>query len=534
MKHLVKAFVRQPLSQMIVFALIIVLLVVAISLYVGRFSYFFPGPAIATAVLAFAILFTYRVLNTLTNQSAKQQNFVDDLQSKIKILEETLEERKANPSDLPPIQELELLVQRWRSFNLPVADNSIPIRQLLIVLSIVLRDTALGHRPRFEKSFAGTKPDRGAFLVQPGLSTDLPLVLKFDTKANIDLESTNYKVFVKGKIGNVPGEPHYPEQQYQRVSENQELGAIIYNFVGLNKRQDIKTLADFYQNHSNDEVQDVLQALFRAIKPWWADNTNWSPLRHRTRRDNLYEEYDRLLRNYDRIQEGVHLLGETITIPALRSLTADVRQITIDDSWMIYNPLYWLRQVFEQKRLGDWTNEPRYDSIVHGDFHTGNILVGERMNQPPAIWLIDFPKTHVGPTVQDIARLEADVKFSLLPLEKLELEKLERPPARVFDEIESRLLPATSIQPDDLGNLSLSLTSEGAAALAKAIAVITTLRKKAKGQHMIGDERLPYYLALLHATLPVLHYPDRTAWQKLYAFISAARLCELLSPISES
>jgi hypothetical protein len=483
--------------------------------------------------LAAAVFFTYLVINNLTNHSAEQQE-------KIKKLEEMLE------GDLPQIQELELLVQRWRSFNLPVDDaaaNLIPVRQLLIVLSIVLRDTTLGYRPRFLKSFTGTKPDRGAFLVQPGSPTDPPLVLKFDTKANIERELTNYRDFVQGKIGNVPGEPRCPEQHFQRDTENQELGAIIYNFVGQKtnsnpspvngERQGIQTLADFYQNHSNDEVQRVLEKLFQAIEPWWADNAAWPPKRHTTRRNSLYEEYDRLRRNYKGINNGIHLLAKTLPLPALGALAADVPQITIDDSLTLQNPLYWLCQVFEQRRMGDWANGSRYDSIVHGDFHTGNILVRKDENDQLTVWLIDFPKTHVGPTVHDIARLEADVKFSLLPLETLERSGA-RVAAGVFDEIESLFLPTTLVQPNDLDSLSISLTIEGEAALAKALAVVTTLREKATTQHMIGNDMRPYYLALLHATLPVLYYSDRTDWQKLYAFISAARLCELLPPISES
>ncbi len=65
------------------------------------------------------------------------------------------------------------------------------------------------------------------------------------------------------------------------------------------------------------------------------------------------------------------------------------------------------------------------------------------------------------------------------------------------------------------------------AQLIKTHQTVCLLRKEAC-THMAGNDARPYYLALLHATLPVLYYRDRTPRQKLYAFLSAALLCERL------
>jgi hypothetical protein len=64
--------------------------------------------------------------------------------------------------------------------------------------------------------------------------------------------------------------------------------------------------------------------------------------------------------------------------------------------------------------------------------------------------------------------------------------------------------------------------------LHKVWRVVCLLRNEARS-YLIGDDARPYLLALLHATLPVLYYRDRTQRQKLYAFVSAALLCQRLS-----
>ncbi len=44
----------------------------------------------------------------------------------------------------------------------------------------------------------------------------------------------------------------------------------------------------------------------------------------------------------------------------------------------------------------------------------------------------------------------------------------------------------------------------------------------------MGGAPPPYYLALLHATLPMVAYRDRSPQQRLYALIAAALLCEYI------
>jgi hypothetical protein len=163
---------------------------------------------------------------------------------------------------------------------------------------------------------------------------------------------------------------------------------------------------------------------------------------------------------------------------------------------------------------------------VHGDFHAGNILIEARND--PIIWLIDFPHTHIGPTIQDIARLEADIKFSLFYKEFL-LDK------QVFDAIldfEDYLLGQSSRESLDLSGRSQLITNNISERVKQELdrvwQSLTVLRSPVRKKNLIPSDPSPYYLALLHATLPVLYFSDRSPEQKLYAFISAALLCERL------
>jgi hypothetical protein len=190
------------------------------------------------------------------------------------------------------------------------------------------------------------------------------------------------------------------------------------------------------------------------------------------------------------------------------------------------HPIQWVRTAFAtpdtfNQQYGDLENIRR-DSIVHGDFHAGNILI-EEDDLTQRIWLIDFPHTHVGPTVQDIARLEADIKFGLLPSGAFSVQDLYR--------FETALLPQSVQQPPPIAALNPDPQAAPTdSQLLKAWQAICLLRNFVRReQYLRGNDIRPYYLALLHATMPMLCYSDRSDQQKLYAFISAALLCERLS-----
>jgi hypothetical protein len=194
------------------------------------------------------------------------------------------------------------------------------------------------------------------------------------------------------------------------------------------------------------------------------------------------------------------------------------------------HPLSWCGRVFTarnefQRVLGQYDQEAkRRDGIIHGDFHSGNILL--ETGAEKRVWLIDFPHVHIGPVIRDIACLEADIKFNLLP------SVLLRQNFHTLPVLETEVLGNGSRPDLDLSKKTRPAlpdeTEEWSREVDKMWQCLAFFRSFVRNVCLVSPEAHPYYLALLHATLPVLYYEDRTAWQKLYAFVSAARLCELL------
>ena len=67
------------------------------------------------------------------------------------------------------------------------------------------------------------------------------------------------------------------------------------------------------------------------------------------------------------------------------------------------------------------------------------------------------------------------------------------------------------------------------AAVDKAYQVITLLRRLADTATIFETDMVPYWLALLEWTLPVIVYRQVSPWQKRYAAFSAGLLCEAIA-----
>jgi hypothetical protein len=331
---------------------------------------------------------------------------------------------------------------------------------------------------------------------------------------------------VATRLGQTPGEPWIPPQRYGRI-EDRDWGAIAYNLIGADRSDlgQLQTFGEYFAAHDNlQQIENTLNHIFEALEPWWKNVWTKMDDCSQWRHDTLYGEYDRLKRRRNQMEEGIAQVGQALQIETLQDASANSGYVSLGDGLRLRHPINWIRDVFEARRLDEWTTQDslRRDSIVHGDFHAGNILISEGDSGQPRAWIIDFPHTHVGPTVQDMARLEADIKFGLLPdgaLKALGVNGL--------CDFEKRLLPES----DRLGPPLATLVPEKHEVmdrqLHKAWKAVYLLREEAR-RYLIGDDARPYHFALLHATLPVLYYRDRTHWQKLYAFVSAALLCQRL------
>lgn len=490
------SFILSPIGAgtLILFGL---LSIGAVILGVNRLSYLHPGPAIAAGGLAITVLMVGWVLDGLW-----RAGFV----SRTRVLG------------------LELMVDRWQSFGPKQRDSVILYEQISMMLSIA----ELAHRNFGEihliRAFPGHKIKSGAFLLQPGKGR--PLVLKFDSVANIKEEEKRYQHCVAGRLGRVAGQPWVPRQRYGKI-EGRDWGAIAYHLVGdgPNTLDRLQSFGKCYLAQDNSQqIEDALGCIFEALHPWWENARVENDLCAESRCATLYEEYGRLTRRYHDVENGIRQAGQTLQIEALQTIDADQEYVNLDHDLRLRNPLNWVRDVFEKNQLGAWTAQDilRRDSIVHGDLHTGNILISQDPGGTLRVWVIDFPHAHVGPTVQDVARLEADIKFGLLPddsLGQLSMGDMWR--------FEASLLPQSDRFPPPMAALTPAPCEQADRQLHKAYDSVCLLRNEAR-KYMSGDDARPYYLALLHATLPILYYRDRTPQHKLYAFLSAALLCERL------
>jgi hypothetical protein len=489
----------------------------AVWLALGQRSYEPPGPVIAAIGLAVAVLLVGLALQAiharngeLSEQAAQLRRELDTKNSELSSLAAQLSNHPEMSKHLPRIIGLELLVNRWQhnKQELSVKDSEALFQQIRLALSIARLDCGKYDELRFLKAFSGTKVERGVFLIQRGQG--IPLVLKFDTVKNINKEIDHYNEYVANEISFTPAEPK--RCHGEGMIGDDPWSAIIINPIGADELRHVQTFGDYYQTHNSQAIQNVLQEhIFIMLNRWWGISEQ--------PRKSLYDEYKRLQRTYDKEnrERALPKLGDALRIEALNNFITSEPWFLLGDTLRLRNPLNWVEKVFHAQRLGKWAinHHLRHDSIVHGDFHAGNILVTEK-DKSVAAWLIDFPHMHTGPTVQDIARLEADIKFWLMP---------RTSDYNLLYEWESALLPPSNT-PEPGAEALRPKSAPSDPELQKGWQAIDLLRKQAR--HYIRDEARNYYLALLHATLPILYYRDRSPEQKLYALISAALLCERL------
>jgi hypothetical protein len=488
---------RNPILSATI-ALALLLGIGAIVLLVGNISYSYPGPAVALGILAIVVLLTGLALHA----------------SQAKVKNPTL--------SLPFVIGLDILVEHW--MKLSKRDSAIMYEQLLLAQQVFNEPDI--RKIAFLKRFPGHKPERSAFLVQP--QNREAQVLKFDRIGNMRKERERFGSYVRGLIGHhVPGKPiaySPPESEWTRLSDDHP-GAVVYELAQLESAAPL-TICQYYDQKDVGSVVNALNKIHKimapteikgplSVEPAWWDR----PL---PVQNGLCAEYDRLKRKLREMETGWQ---EVCGNP---SVSVVVQQHFSSSD--LPDPLKWVHEVFDDQdcfsaKYGHLDSPgARRDSIVHGDFHGGNILV-EDLDEP-RIWLIDFPHTHVGPTVQDIARLEADIKFGHFSEELItyNFDKL-----LVFEDI---LLGDGTRQGLDLSARPTPQWPDMAASVAaefdKAWSALAVLRRPVSSHYLLGDDAAPYYLALLHATLPVLYYQNCSARQKLYAFIAAAKLCRRL------
>jgi Ternary complex associated domain 9 len=265
-----------------------------------------------------------------------------------------------------------------------------------------------------------------------------------------------------------------------------------YNFLGVTGPDcSLAWLRDHYQRRPVADVVALVHALFtRVLKPWYGQ-PRWEPVA-------LYAEHDPRRLFPTLCDVAAELLG----------VSADTERLPCPELGRdLLNPYYFLQHEFPRRRHRSrlW-----YTSICHGDLNTQNVLVDERDN----IYVIDFSETRPRNIVSDFARLEPIVKFEQVPIQSSDdLRRL-----LLF---EQGLLSATAL--DQVPPNEYPGTDP---AVEKAYEVIKVLRWLADTATVFETDMVPYWLALLEWTLPVVAYRQSTTWQKRYAAYSAGLITE--------
>lgn len=364
-------------------------------------------------------------------------------------------------------------------------------------------------------------------------------VLKFASAKDIRRENENFANLVKDRLGIAawhsatywfpPDFAQLPQEEWHH-----EVAAVLYPFAQTSGEATV-TFEHLYQqpgplDSSAHEAQlrTVYKMLLDSLDKWQTFIQPQQPL------PSLRDAYKRLGSKRDEVQR------HTLDLPELglaRLSAGDVGYLQRAEKviWRgeeYTNPIYWVQQHFGAAEEPAWLKTLTgscYKGLVHGDLNYRNILVEQYEGQAKGIWLIDFADTHEGHVLRDYGTLEAELKFILThvdeqdfsgglpPMIELEKEFLLKPGFRDELDLEGMALPKRCRQQK----------------LERMTSYIRLLRGRAKEKYMPTSDVRPYYLSLLHATFPIVYYSQLNPWQRLYAFLSAALICDKIDQLPE-
>ncbi|ABI69094.1 STAS domain-containing protein [Syntrophomonas wolfei] len=313
----------------------------------------------------------------------------------------------------------------------------------------------------------------------------LPTVLKIGPHSLIEKEIENHQKYVQGYILN-------NSTTIMGVSSCGESTGMRYNFVGISgPDSNLDWLTHRFQEKALEELIPLFDTIFtRILKPWYGQ-PRWEKIKP-------YQEHDPLLRFpviFDFAEEklGISVQDKTIDCPELGRV--------------LPNPYHFLKYQYPARQS---ISRLWYTGINHGDLNMQNILLDERDN----VYIIDFSDTRPRNIVSDFARLEPIFKFEMTLMENEQ-------DLRSFLEFEQALARVNTL--DELPPLVYHGNDP---ALEKVYRMTCLIRKYAKTVVIFENDILPYLLAMLEWTYPIVLYVNVTPCARKAATYSAALIVE--------
>lgn len=321
----------------------------------------------------------------------------------------------------------------------------------------------------------------------------IPTVLKLGNLAMIKRERDRYEEFVKKYILNnsvsILGSYFYGDW-----------GGVRYNFVGINGPESkLKWLTLHYKERPIAEFLPLLKKVFTEVLLPWYGQPRLEILHPYKEHDptavffkHIYDEAEKNL--------GISAEDETIFVPVLNR--------------NIVNPYWYLKYKYREKEK---YSKLWYKCICHGDLNMQNILVDEIEN----IYIIDFSETKVRNAVSDFARIEPIVKNENVRLDtEDDLKELLK--------FEEGLLVQNS-----LDECPVFYYSGNDPMVEKAFKTICLIRKYAKTVTLFENDVVPYLLAVLEWTLPIVCYYGVDNLRKKYSAYSSALMLEKIESLEK-
>lgn len=270
--------------------------------------------------------------------------------------------------------------------------------------------------------------------------------------------------------------------------------ALRYNFVGIDGDETkLKWLTSYYESWPIEKLEPLFDKIFlKILHPWYGQTieTKIFPfLDHdptRTFFPHIYEEADQVL--------SISSNDQFVFLPELNEKRL--------------NPYWFLKHVYPSRYE---TSLQFNTAICHGDLNMQNILLDEKMN----VYLIDFSETRPRSVLTDFARLEA-----IFMLEYVHPQSTDE--LKTVAEFLVKFYSSANFIPnmEDYDWKALPDKME------RNVAMIRKMRSYALESAKKLAVELPYYLALLEWTLPVVCYTSANDQQKRLSMIMSSLLCE--------